>query len=280
MHIKCHKGEDCDDCRNEKHVSVLLQSEESVDCFLQLLCFVQNVSASRNTGARFDGGNPQMDFVCLPDISSRSAYIVSIKVSPRFWGVDGIRNFVTHLLTMRKMPPKSLTFRDCNMAPQFRSEDTIVEVQSIYLSDQCTKRVHVQNYWDLKRTNRRWVSKALSTIAGYKYTLVVRPNGLKYAEGYGSAVGVWLNPICGNKDDLLVWPAEVQLSLKIEKGVGSDIVIAMTSCEWEQCETTCPYPAFYFDLTTFTHAAIETECVIDGVLTILIDEKVTNLCIL
>lgn len=134
-------------------------------------------------------------------------------------------------------------------------------------------RIEVPNYWGLKEGNKRWASKPLFTDAGYKFRLVVIPNGLKYTEGYGKCVGVWLDPLCGDMDDELSWPAKVEMSLRIQS-TKEDIAIPMREYSWERSETKCRYPAFNFDLTTFAHDLVETpQCCSNGNISMIIEER-------
>lgn len=137
-----------------------------------------------------------------------------------------------------------------------------------------SQQVKVQNYWSLKEGNKQWVSKPRFTTAGYKYCLVVMPNGLKHAEGYGESVGVWLNPMRGDKDDQLDWPAEVWMSLRIQSSKKDmELEIPKMKYSWARSETKHRYPAFNFDLTTFTHDVVESQCLSNGNFFIIIDEK-------
>lgn len=133
-----------------------------------------------------------------------------------------------------------------------------------------------QDYWKLKAADKRWVSEALFTPGGHKYSLIVRPNGLKYAKGYGSCVGIWLNPLRGDKDETLTWPARVRMSLRVLSGGLSDytnLTIPMKEYTWKKYETKFRYPAFNFDLTAIKHEAVESsesKCLTDQRITLLV----------
>ena len=111
----------------------------------------------------------------------------------------------------------------------------------------------------------------------YKYSLVVRPNGLKHTDSYGKAVGIWFNPLPSDADDDLLWPAKIKMQLSILKAESEEkvLTIPMQEYEWEHYWTKSEYPAFNFDLKTLQHAIIQQKgCVShDGQLTIHIEEN-------
>ena len=130
-------------------------------------------------------------------------------------------------------------------------------VREIILSERmqqvCTEEtIFLPNYFELKSADMKWTSEAFSTQKRYKYNLVVRPNGLQFADGYKEASAIWLNPLPSDHDDTLPWPAKVDLSIKI-----GNLSIPKQTYTWKRCETRSHYPAFNFDLTKFKHEVVE-----------------------
>lgn len=127
----------------------------------------------------------------------------------------------------------------------------------------------------LKSKNMKWESPLCRTcLKEYPYKLIVRPNGLKFTEGYGECLGVWLKP----EPFDLKSPAEVKLRLKVEtpnRSVNTKLVTPMKFCTWDVKDTARPNPAFCFDLTAIKHKDIlEANCIDDsGSLTLIIEEE-------
>lgn len=176
--------------------------------------------------------------------------------------------YATSLLPVRP----SLSFQD-NIPSLLMNEDADQsshshQVLKLDLPIFIHKEFCVPDYYKLKGSDKRWVSKPRLTSAGYKYSLIVRPNGLRHTEGYGKCLGAWFNPMPGDK---MCWPATVKMSLKIKSiaSVSSDLVIPMEEYTWDRSETKCRYPAFCFDLNKLQHCDIEETCVEKG------DEKIT-----
>lgn len=143
--------------------------------------------------------------------------------------------------------------------------------------------IEIPNYTYLKSKKKRWESPPLRTIQGYRYTLVFRPNGLKFTEGYNECIGVWLKPMPSEADDGLEWPARVKMALRV-KSFTSDsdsegdenLVIPMKEYTWKKEDTNSRYPVFAFP-STIKHTAVEKEeakCVVDdGTLYIVVEEE-------
>lgn len=138
--------------------------------------------------------------------------------------------------------------------------------------------IEIPGYTKLKEEDRRWESKPRFTHQGYKYSLIVRPNGLKYNEGYGECIGIWLKALPSDRDEELGWPARVKLSLRVKSFSSSseyekDLTIAMKEYSWEQHATKFRYPAFNFGLTAIKNGTVErAQCVFNDTLTIIVLE--------
>ena len=127
-----------------------------------------------------------------------------------------------------------------------------------------------------KPSEVKYESQPRFTTEEYKYSIVVRPNGLKHTDSYGEAVGIWFNPLPSDADDNLLWPAKIKMQLSLLKSESKEKIlkIPMKEYKWERYWTKSQYPAFNFDFKTLQHSAIQREgCVdSDGFLTILIEE--------
>ena len=145
--------------------------------------------------------------------------------------------------------------------------------------DQTQSVFQIPDYWTLRAEDRRWESEPHFISQHYKYSLIVRPNGLVYNEGYGDCIGIWFRPLPGDKDDSLVWPAQINLSLTVksfaENSSKYEAELKISKkCTWDRHATKFRYPAFHFGLTAIKNATIEeARCVVEGVLTIVIQEE-------
>lgn len=162
------------------------------------------------------------------------------------------------------------------------SEDSIfLEAIGQFLNSvEADRFIEIPDYLNLKLKNKKWESPPLRTIEGYKYSLVVRPNGLKYTESYNKCVGIWLKPMSSDDDDDLEWPAKVRMGLTVKDfssdgdlGSADGLTIAMAEYTWQREDTHSRYPISGFP-ATITHSAVEkAKCIEDGTLYILIDEE-------
>ena len=169
------------------------------------------------------------------------------------------------------------------------SEDEEVATEEVvallFEDDQHIKMQHIEvpNYKDLKAKSKKWESPPLSTKIGYRFTLVVRPNGLKYTKSYNKSIGVWLKPMPSERDDLFEWPARVRMALRVED-FSSDgnsecdkgLVIPMEEYSWKRDTTNSRYPVFGFPATIKHSAVEEAKAVVDGTLYIVIEEDVQH----
>lgn len=191
-----------------------------------------------------------------------------------------------HHAGMHCNPPSDQATKDLSTKTAFAKEEQNQAVdcnhnQLLNSSKVCCPglpyRMHAEgfelkDYYGLKESDSRWVSNPRSTLAGYKYSLIVRPNGLRYAEGYGRCLGAWINPIPGDHDNELPWPAKVKMSLQV-KGSYDKLVIPMQEYTWGKFDTKCHCPAFHFKLDAIEHSAIEVGYVESGKIVILIVEE-------
>lgn len=146
------------------------------------------------------------------------------------------------------------------------SEETIDEVFSEASSEnleQPAKTVHeieMQSFNKLLQKNMAWESGALSTMQGYMYSLIIRPNGLRYTKGFNKCMGVWLKPLQGEKDKSLDWPAKVKLTLRI-RSFGDETncsdLVTTRECKWKIEDTKSINPVLNFDLMALKLCAIQ-----------------------
>ena len=152
--------------------------------------------------------------------------------------------------------------------------DGITELEE----EQHARAVEIPGYTRLKECDKRWESEARFTRDLYKYSLIVRPNGLKYTKGYGKCIGIWFRPLPSDHDDELEWPARVTFTVTVKSfGIDSDLEKSLTipkqEYTWKREATKFRYPAFNFDLTILCHTLIEnSQCIVDDKLTIDIHE--------
>lgn len=110
----------------------------------------------------------------------------------------------------------------------------------------------------------------------HRYSLVVRPNGLQYTAGYGKAMGVWFRPLPSDNDAKLSWPARAKISISILNTSGREVITTpiVEDAEWDEEQTTSPYPAFKFNLTALQHSEVaKSDCVdIEGYVTVVVNE--------
>ena len=187
-------------------------------------------------------------------------------------------------LTKRYPPPKrrkiepdmGLNYPE-DLASASESEDH--DQQQIELHDYLEQqRIELPNYLDLKSNNAMWESPPLYTREGFKYILIIRPNGLKYTDSHNTAVGIWLKPVASDHDEPSKFPAKVKLGLRV--GFGPDassgddegLKIDPTDCSWKIEDTHSRYPVIAFK-PTITHEALEkANCFVDENLILLIEE--------
>ena len=178
-----------------------------------------------------------------------------------------VHNFENDHLNSKKIKLSqdhhSLTELDCSSVPKesFKSGDEIIASL-----DNKKNSIEIPQYSKLKAEDKRWESRPHFTLEGYKYKLIVRPNGLKYNEGYGQCIGIWFRPLPSDKDDFLLWPAKVKFSLRIESTYSAfekDLTIPMKNYTWGRHTTNFRYPAFNFSLSAIKHSTIEEAQCLD-----------------
>lgn len=155
--------------------------------------------------------------------------------------------------------------------------EVIEAALSTLKSDQ---HIEIPNYPDLKSKNKKWESPPLRTNGGYRYTLVVRPNGLKFTEGYNECIGIWLKPMPGEDDDELDWPARVKMALRVKNFTSdgdsegdANLLVPMDKYTWQRGDTKSRYPVFRFP-ATIKHTAVEkAKCVVERTLYIVVEEE-------
>ncbi len=140
--------------------------------------------------------------------------------------------------------------------------------------------LEIPDYMKLKAEDRRWESEPNYTYEGYKYKLIVRPNGLKYNEGYGKCIGIWFRPIPSDLDAMQTWPAKVKFSITVQSfsensaHFDKDLRIPMQEYTWEKHTTLFRYPAFNFGLSAIKHSTIEkAQCIVEDKLLLTIEEN-------
>ena len=156
----------------------------------------------------------------------------------------------------------------------FEKEETITIEEVSFVENQ-PREIKVPYCEDGKVINDSWESKPrfiTATSPHYKYSLVVRPNGLRCTDGYGKAIGIWFRPLPSND---ATWPAKVKLSISIlDRGGNVVFTTDQKDFEWVEEQTMSPYPTSKFDLMAFKHCEVEQKnCVDDeGGVTIIINE--------
>lgn len=132
--------------------------------------------------------------------------------------------------------------------------------------------IEIPHYCDLKSKNGKWESQPLYTRSGFKFVLIVRPNGLKYTKSFNRSIGIWLKPV--PSDSELNFPADVTLALRVGLDAeGDGLLVPPTRCTWKKEDTHSRYPVVAFE-PTITHTAVEkaTNCFIGENLLITIVE--------
>ncbi len=176
----------------------------------------------------------------------------------------------------------------CQLIPELdssRDSENSCESEFIIIipDSEDDKCIEIPEDKKLKAENRRWESEPCFTREGYKYKLIVRPNGLKYNEGYGECIGIWFRPLPSDKDAELSWPARVNLSITVKSFSSSsafekDLHIPMQQYTWGRHTTLFRYPAFNFGLSVITHSAIvKAQCLFDDKLFLIIEEFASSL---
>ena len=156
----------------------------------------------------------------------------------------------------------------------FEKEETITIEEASFVDNQ-PREIKVPYCEDGKVINDRWESRprfSIVTSPHYRYSLVVRPNGLRFTDGYGKAIGIWFRPLPSND---AIWPAKVRLSISIlDRGRNVVLTTDQQDFEWVEEQTMSPYSTSKFDLMAFKHCEVEQKnCVDDeGSVTIIINE--------
>lgn len=168
-----------------------------------------------------------------------------------------------------KLKSKNQETKSCTI-----EEASFVEDQPREIKDQ-PRKIKVPFCKDGEVLKDRWESKPRFMVVGphYRYSLVVRPNGLRCTDGYGKAIGIWFRPLpslAPSNDD-----AKVKLSISILSKSGNTMLTTdEKDFEWDEEQTMSPYPASKFDLMAFKHSEVEQKNCIDdeGRVTVIINE--------
>ena len=108
------------------------------------------------------------------------------------------------------------------------------------------------------------------TLAGHRFKLVFRPNGLKYTTGYENAIGLWFKPLPCH----LPTPAKMKMSIGVRDTEGREkTFIGEEDHSWDEDDTISDYPAFNFNLDRIQHDDIQKNYVNSaGEITLIINE--------
>ena len=158
----------------------------------------------------------------------------------------------------------------------FEQETITIDLEEVpsFVQNQ-SREIEVPYREDGKVINNSWESKPrfiTATSPHYKYSLVVRPNGLRCTDGYGKAIGIWFRPLPSNDT---TWPAKVKLSISIlDRGGNVVLTTDQKDFEWVEEQTMSPYPTSKFDLMAFKHCEVEQKNCVDneGSVTIILNE--------
>lgn len=155
------------------------------------------------------------------------------------------------------------------LIPQIRSVQNVCQSERIRIEVPFMKNGGV--------SNDRWESEPQFMFISphYEFSLVIRPNGLKYTEGHGNAMGVWFRPLpSSNNAADFSWPAKVKISISVLNKWESEVITtSKEDFKWDKNQTRSRYPAFKFNLTAIKHSKVKQSCVnSEGYVTVVVKE--------